>query len=175
MQAARSAKGHEREVARIIAPLDRYRADRPHHVGCYDTQDAERCFMQPEIELPGNRLHDVGGSYLVQGHGSADESFRQATKNDIGIRHGRLRSAAQVTSRSRHRPRTHRADFQQSVRADKCDGAAPGANGVNIDRGKANGKIRDVAAVSHTRDAVLDQTDVRARAADIEGYQVALE
>src|SRR6516162_168216 len=135
----------------------------------------QRCFVQAEIELPGEQLHNACGSGLVHGHGSADKRLWQATENDIGIRNRRFRSATLVASWSGHCARTHRTDLQQPVRTNKCDGAAAGSNGVNIDRWKANGKIRNVAAISYARNAVLDQTDVRARTADIECNEVAFE
>ena len=50
-----AAERQQREVARIVAALDRHRADRPHHVGDHDAENAVRGALDREAEPLGER------------------------------------------------------------------------------------------------------------------------
>ena len=109
----------------------------------------------------------------------------EPAEHDVGVGHGRLDAAAPVTDRARVGARALRPDAEQPARVDPRDRAAPGADLDEVDdrrphrvareRHAADPRARvaaDVVVLRHRRPAVLDQADLRRRAAHVEGEDV---
>ena len=73
MERAGAAEGDERELARVVALLDRARANRPGHVRVGDREDPLGGLEQAEPELVGEPLHDRNGGVAVERHPPAEE------------------------------------------------------------------------------------------------------
>ena len=56
MQRTGAAERHQAEVARIVAALHRHHADRAHHVGVGDGQDAARRRVQRQTQRLGDAV-----------------------------------------------------------------------------------------------------------------------
>src|SRR5262249_39274327 len=66
-----------------------------------------------------------------------------------------------------------RADVEKTAFVHPRDAAAPGADGVHVEHRETHGKTVKIALPRNERLAVLDETDVGAGAADVEGDDVA--
>ena len=125
------AERHQREVARIVAALDRDHPRRQHHVGVDDRQDAQRGLDRVHAERAGNVLLDrAPGGLGVDLHLAAEDALGiEALGQDVGIADRGQRAAAPVAGWTRHRPGAARPDLQGAARIDPADGAAAGPLG----------------------------------------------
>ena len=90
----------------------------------------------------------------------------------MGIGHGRLGAAAPVAGRPRVGPGTQRSDAQHTALVNPDQAAATGADRVDIEHRRADRQIIDVEFVGDPGRAVLDQANVGAGPAHVEGDQV---
>ena len=87
---AGAAEGDQREVARIVALLDRHEPQRAAHILVDDIDDALRRLFKPETKRVGDRLHGLHGERAVDRHVAAELRIRrQIAQHDIGVGHGR--------------------------------------------------------------------------------------
>ena len=117
---------------------------------------------------------------------AAEEVARvEPAEHEVRVGDRRLRAAAAVADRPRVGARALRPDAQQAARVDPGDRAATGADLDEVDDGRPHRVARqghaadpgprvpaDVVVLRHRRAAVLDQADLRGRAAHVEGEDV---
>ncbi len=73
MQRPRSAEGDQREIARIVALLDRHEAQRAEHVLVDDIDDALRGVDEADAQQCRDRLHGFLRRLLVERHFAAEQ------------------------------------------------------------------------------------------------------
>nr|WP_228430456.1 hypothetical protein [Baekduia soli] len=170
VQRAGPAEGDERALARVVAAADGVHADLADHVGVDDRQDRQRRLLDVHAELaadPGHGLPRRGG---VQAQAAVEELVGvDAPEDDVGVGHRRLRPALAVGRRAGLRARAARADVERAALVAPRDGAAPGADGGDVELGGEDGVAAHLAlARVHLQQPAGDDADVRRRAADVE-------
>ena len=86
VQRAGAAEGDERELARVVALLDRARADRARHVRVRDREDPLGRLAQAEPELLGELLHRLDRGVAVELHPAAEEALRiDPAEHDVRV------------------------------------------------------------------------------------------
>jgi hypothetical protein len=92
VQRPRAAEGHQRELARIVAALDRDDTHRADHVVVDNGEDAPRRILQRQAERPGDAVAHCGFCRIgVKRHAPAEQFCRKVAKHDMGVRHRRSR------------------------------------------------------------------------------------
>ena len=87
-------------------------------------------------QAPSKRLGGGGGVEGVEsGEGGAG---RDAAEDEIGVGHGRRRTAPPVAGRAGFGPGALRPDDQGSAGVEAGDGPAAGADGVDVEGGEAD-------------------------------------
>ena len=141
VQRARAPERQQTVVARIVAALDRNRADGAHHVGRHNFDDAQGGPFDGEAEALSNRLNRGARSPRIERHASADQPFRrEPAEHEIGIRHRRLGAAFSVTGGARIGARAQRTDLKQVVAVEPGDRATAGAHRMDVDHRQPDGK-----------------------------------
>ena len=102
MERSGPAKAHHREVARIIALLDRDHAERAEHVFVDDVDDAACRRHQVNAKRISDGLHGRLGALAIKLERAAEQIFRQIAEHDIGIRYSRGDAAFPVSNRTRN-------------------------------------------------------------------------
>src|SRR5947207_645041 len=97
----------------------------------------------------------------------------EPAEHEVGVGHRRLGAAAAIARRTRHRLGALRADAQRATLVDPGDGAAAGADRVDVDDRDADRRAFEAGLARHLRRAVEHQADVGAGAAHIERDDVA--
>ena len=147
-----AAEGHQREIARVVAALDRDHANAAHDVGVGDAQDAGggRDHVEAERVWRMRLATRAARGRGVERHLAAEARLAaEPAEHDIGVGDGRPRAAAAVARRARHGLGAHRADAQRAALVDPGDRAAAGADGVDVDDRQAH---RDVSELGFARD-----------------------
>ena len=173
---SRPAERDEREVAWVEALLHRDQAQRPEHVLVDDVDDAGRGGLD-RVETRGVRdgLHGRARRVGVQGDLAAGERGREVAEHHVGVGDGRLGPPGGVRRRAGRRAGRLRADPQGlGERRDVRDGTAAGTDGADVDRRRPDLEVADRGLPADARGQVLDQRDVRRRAAHVEGEEVAV-
>ena len=117
VQRAGAAEGHQREVARVVAALDRHQPERADHVVVHDVEDALRRRLQREPERPGHPLLDGPPRPIdVERDLAAEQVRRDAAEHQVGVGDGGLLAAGAVADRARLRPRALGPHRQRAVR-----------------------------------------------------------
>src|SRR5258708_14320514 len=68
MQAARTAKRDQREIARVVAALNRYHANGALHVGVGDAENSRRRSHTMELQFLSDAIDGPCGAVEVNGH-----------------------------------------------------------------------------------------------------------
>ena len=145
VQAARAAKSDQREIARVVAALDRDNANRALHVCVGDAQDSRRGGRAIELELACDAVHGRSGADDVDGHRAAEQLPRvdapqhYVRVGDRGLHADSIAGAPWIGAGAL---RTH---AQQSAGVHARNGASARAHGVNIEHRDA-----DRQAVHHS-------------------------
>ena len=106
---------------------------------------------------------------------AAEEIIRiEEAADEVGIGHGRLRAAAPVAGRARIGAGALRPDGQETAAIDRGDRAAAGRDRRHVERRHVDLAARDDAFGHFERRAALDEGDVGAGAAHVEGDEPAL-
>ena len=99
MQRSGAAERHQREVARVVAALDRHHADRAHHVVVDDGENAARCRHRLDTERLGDPGDDGATRRLdIELEAAAEQLGRQMAEHEMRIGDGRLDAAAAVAA-----------------------------------------------------------------------------
>ena len=171
----RAAVREQREVARVMAALDRRAAQQVGHVRVHDPVDARRGLLDGLPEPLGQRLERAHRGFAVQRHRSAEEVLRiQVAEDQVRVGDGRQRAAAAVTGRAGARARRRRADLQHADRVDPGDRAAAGADALHGDLRDLERVLSDHRLVLELQTVADDQRDVERRAAHVRAEDVRL-
>ena len=146
MQAARAAKGHQCELSRIVAALNRDHADGFFH-GCIDhTNDsAGKLFGRQVRSISLEPLGDKPRRALeIKSEFSSQKALRlQTTEQKIGVRHRGLSPTA-ITDWTRIGSGRFRAHAQSSAGVKAGYRAPSGAYGVDVEHGHTDRKTGDL-------------------------------
>ena len=175
MQRPGAAERDQGEAARVIAAADRDQADALGHSRVQHSVDAERRRLHGHVERAGDPALDGGaGETGVERHVATGEVRRvDIAEHHRGVGHRRLGTAPPVGRRARHRAGRARPGPQAAGAVEPGDRAAAGADRVDVDHRHAQPMAGHHAFGANHRPAALDQGDVAAGAADIDGDQVA--
>ena len=174
MERSGSAVDEEGELGRVVAAFDRDGTDRLHHGGAGDPDDAERGLFDIETERPREVFDRRTGQRPVDRHPAVQKRrVVQPAEDDVGVGDRRLRAPRRVAGGSGYRAGAPRPDLEQPVLVDPCDGAAPRAHRIHVERGQTQGEAGEGALVHLRRPRVAKKAHVRAGAADVEGDDVA--
>ena len=131
-----AAERHQRELARVVAALDRDRAHRHHHVGGEHGENAPRRLDRRNAE----RLGDARANGILRlGARNRHRAIEQHRRIQMSERHQRigqcrLIAAALVTGRPRKRAGALRADLENAAHRDRRDAAAARADRLDVHR-----------------------------------------
>ena len=166
-----ATKAHERKLAGIESAAHGRESNAFSNGTGYDTENALRGFFDGQTQRPGNLRADcLCREVDVQFNRAAKELFdvKQA-KNKRGIRNGGLRASATVTSGARVRARARWTDAQNATFVHASDAAAASAERVYVNGGDGYLPAGLKLLAGDVRAAVLDECDVGACAAHVEG------
>ena len=135
MQWTRAAKGHQGELARIVALLYRDQPQRANHRLVGDVDDAFGGRLHRQAQRSRHRAYRLLGGTSIEHHAAAEQRLRKVPKDEVRVGHGRLRSSGPVGSRSRDRSRTLRPDSKRLGQlGDVGDRPTSCADAAHIDR-----------------------------------------
>ncbi len=138
MHRARAAEREQREVARIVAALDRDHANRALHVGVDDANYAARRRSRIGFHLAREPRHGVRGAIRIELHPAAEEIRSDQTARDqVGVGHG-TQIAAAVACGTGIGARAVGPDLERAAGVDPRDRTTTGTDGVNVDHGRAH-------------------------------------
>ena len=124
VQRPRAARGHQREVARIVALRHRHLAHRQRHLGDGDLDDRLRRRDRVELQRIGDLLLDAAPRRLgIELHLSAEEIVRiEPPEHHVGVGDGRLacRRRDSRSDRDRRRRSAVRPSARRRRRARRC-------------------------------------------------------
>ncbi len=164
VQRTGTAEGEQREVARVVAALDRDDADGADHVVVDDGEDAARRLLQAQAQRPGDAGLDRRARALhVEGEGAAEQVGRQVAEREMGVGDGRLDAAAAVADGAGHGAGALGADGQRARVRDAGDRAAAGTDRHHVDHRQADGPAADAAVGGEARLAAVDEARCRRR------------
>ncbi len=180
MQRCRATKGDQRELADIERAFGNITfAGGNHrfiHHGEYAPGRIDCSFIERFADLLQDRLFRRGA---VELHVAAEKTRRiDISEHDIGIGHGRVRTAAPVTGRPRLRAGALRPDLEKAQLIDVRDAAAAGADFDQLDHRNQQRqsaaaleapRARGFKGVGAERLAVFDATELGRGAAHVEG------
>ena len=171
-----SARGHERELTRVVSAAHRVDLDRLGHAELLDLERAECGLLDRHLEGAGQTLHRRPGLIDVELHVAPEQAAVRAesSEQELGVGRRGLGSAAAVAGRARVRSRRLRPDAEDAALVDVRDRAAAGADGVDVDHRHHRLVVADlrVEEVAHPQLAVRGHADVGRRSADVEGDDV---
>ena len=146
----RAAVREQREVARVVAALDRRAAQQVGHVRVHDPVHARGGLLDRLAEPLGERLERAHRGVAVERHRPAEEVVGvEIAEDQVRVGDGRQRAAAAVARRPRARARGRRPDLEHADRVDPRDRAAAGADALDRD-------LRDLELVLRDDRLVLE-------------------
>ena len=164
-----ATEGDQRVVARIEAALDAHLLDGVGLVPGRDLDDPVGGALRGKAELGGQGFDPLPGEVGRQWHLPAQKVRRDAPEDELGVRHRGTRAAPAVAHRARVGARAGGPDPEATVRRSPRDRAASRPHGDQIDHRHLEGKPPDGAVGRDARLAALDQTDVGAGPARVQG------
>ena len=169
-----AAGGDDGEAARIVAALDAQALHRVQQVLLQQADDAGGGGLDVEAQRLGHTGLDGGDSApLVKTYRAAGIGSRtQAPEHQLGVGHGRRLAAEAITRRTGAGAGPLGSDEQHAARVDPGDGAAAGAQRMDLDRGHGQVIATDDESVGDVDGAAAHQGDVAAGAADVHGDEV---
>ena len=168
MHRARSPKANQREISRIVSPLQRDHADGAFHGGVRNAHNALCHRRHRHVHVGGERRHSVRYRFCRQFSLATEEVLgRQPPEKKVRIGDSQVGSPLRVADRARIRSRTLRAHTQRASRIPICNRTTTSPHRVNVDDGNsywriANHGLARAAQVSST------QADVGARSSHVE-------
>ena len=169
-----AAEGEQHEIAQVVPAHGGDRLDRLLHLHVDDADDAfgrsRHAHAKRARDLVLDRRARRGD---VEPHPAAQEIvLAQVAEHEVAVGDGRHLAAAAVAGRPRHRAGAFRADLEHAEAVDAGDGAAAGADGVDVHHRHREVAALDLAAAGDRGLAVLDQRHVAGGAAHVEGDEV---
>ncbi len=177
MQTATTTKRHVGELARIVPALDRHHTDRARHAGIGHRQNrlsrSQRRQTQRLGHMLGNGLFGQARIELLQQTAAQRPVGRNAAQQHIGIGHGGAGVAAPVTSRAGNAAGRLGADLQHAACIDRSDRTATGADGLDLDHGRAHHQAKlDRGLCGQRRLARRHQGHIKGGAPNVAGDDV---
>ena len=172
-----AAEREQDEVARIIAALQRHETDRARHFVVGHADDGGGDLVGAEAEVRADLLvEDVPHTIELRRARDAEQPVRvQTAEQEIGVGRGRLVATAAVADRPRLGAGALRSHLQDAGGVHARDGAAAGADRVDIDHRHADGQpVAHLLVGGHGRHAVADHADIEAGAAHVARDDVAI-
>ena len=162
----------QRELTRIVPALDGHQTDLVRHTRVDDAMDARRRGHGVDAEPLADRADGAFRGADVEGHRATGEALRiQVTQYDTRVRHRRLVAAAPVACRPGLGAGAARSHGEPAGRRHR-HAAAAGADRVDVDDRQLQRERADRPVLGDLRPAVAHETDVGARAPDIDGDDV---
>src|SRR5215510_2416960 len=158
-----TTKSDQREIPWIQALLDCTRANSVRHIGVDNGQDASGSILKRHVQGVSQRSDHTLRCLYIKGHGSTEEIVRiEVTQHHMGIRDRGLLAPLTISRRTRLRASTVGANAEGPAGIDMRNGAATGANGVNVDHGGHNGIAPDPSVTRRSlgEGTVHNQTDI---------------
>ena len=128
------------------------------------------------VMLPGSRAASaampVRARSTLRRDAAADQRWRDAAHDQIGVGDGRLVAAIRIAHRAGLGAGAARPDLEMALAADPGNRAAAGADGLDVDHRDAHREGADRAAVGHMRLGALDQAEIGRGAAGVQGHQI---
>ena len=178
VQCPAAAEGKRHESAGVVAAFDRHEPDGAGHFGVGNTDDGFCRRDRIQSERPPHMLDDgvMRRLRIEPGKLAADGPLAvDAPEHEIGVRQRRSRIALAVAGGSRPGARALGTYFEQPPLVDVRNGPAAGADGGDLDHGRADDEAEvDGRLRRQRRLAVGDQRDVEGRAAEIGGDHVRI-
>ncbi len=167
---------HQGEIAGVVALLDAHQAQCAEHVLVDDVDHpGRRGLGGRESHGVGDRRDRCAGGVDVELHLTTGEVAGQVAQDDVGVGDGRFGAAVAVGGRAGIGDRRLRSDAQRLGQlGDVGDGTATGADGSDVDTGRADREVTDLGLAADARLAVEDERDVGGRAAHVEGEEVGV-
>ena len=168
-------EGQQRKTAWIDTATDRDQPDPFRHASVDDAVNAFRRRHPIDVEPCGNGVHRAGGGFAVEALPAAEETHRvEKSEHQVGVGHGGRGPTTPIAGRPRIGPGTARADVQYAARVDVGDRAATGANACDVQTVQGD-PIAGDPPVGGDRSLTLDdERHVGARAAHVEGDEIAV-
>ena len=177
---AAAAERHEREVARVVAAVDRDELQRVDHVVVGDPHDPARRVRGRAAEPLGHPAEGAVHRVHVRVRAAAEERRVDPPEREVRVGRRRVLPALAVGGGPRRGARGLRADVQLAEVVDPGDAAAAVADLDEVDD-RHHDRVARGAAVAldpvvghHLHVAALDQRALRRRAADVEREHVRL-
>ena len=170
-----ASEGKQREPARIDAATDRDQPDPFRHVGIDDAVNALRRRHPIDVEPCGNGVHRAGGGFAVEVLPAAEETHRvEKSEHQVGVGHSGRGPTTPVAGRPRVGAGTARTDVQYAARVDVGDRAAAGANARDVQTVQGDPMAGDPPVGGDRSLTLDDERHVGARAAHVEGDEIAM-
>ena len=185
MQRGRAAESDHRAIGDFLAALDRMHPGGRGHVlvddfdqpqggaGCVHGQGVAKVALHRAFRALDVQLHAAAGEIL-----GIDPAQQQ-----VGVRHRRLAAAAAVAGGTGIRPGAFRTDLNSAQGVDRGDRPATGADFHHFDDRNFYRQAAalhepvgpvDLETAGQQRFPIVDQADLRGRAAHIEGQNAVL-
>ena len=135
MHGASAAEGDERELAGIVAALDRDDAQRLGHVAVDDFDDLGGRFGHSQSEQVCHSLADrrLGCREIDLERAAQQRLAIEVAQHDVGVADRGLPSAFAIGGRARVSPGAAWPDFERAAMIDPGDAAAAGADLGEVD------------------------------------------
>ena len=171
----RPAAGDENKAARVVAALDRDALDRVQEVLLDDADYPRRRLGERDAKRIGDLLRDgaLGGFEVERDRAPGIGPGAQAAQHQMRVGDGGPGSAQPVGGRPRPGARAPRPGIHHAGGVYPRDGAAAGADGVDVDRGGDEVVVGDRERVGDRDAPLAHQHHVAARPADLHADEVA--
>ena len=128
-----------------------------------------------DAESRGDGVDRAGGGLRIEPLPAAEKPFRvEKSEHQVGVGHGRRGPAPCVAGRPRVGAGAARTDVQHAARVDMGDGAAARADARDVQTVQGDPMSGDAPVGGNGRLALHDERHVGARAAHVEGDEVAV-
>ena len=174
VQAAGAAESGEGEIAGVQTFFEKAEADGAGHMSGGDRQDAAGRRLGGELgRFRHARLNRSASGVGVQRHGATKKTRRRdPPQGDIGVGHRRPVAALAIGRRAGGGAGAFGADIEGANRVNPGQRAAAGADSAHFDHRQAHRTAADLALGDHPGAPFLDQRDVIAGPAHVDGDQI---
>ena len=177
-QRAGAARGHEREVARVVAPPDRVQLDRLGHVELLDLQRAKSGFLRRHVEPLGDRVDGLARQVLVELHLATEQTALgpESSKYELRVGRRRLGAAAAIARWPGVGAGRLGPDAEYAPCVDVGERAAARADRVDVDHRRHGVVLADlrVEQVPHAQLAARGDADIGRGSAHVERDHVVV-
>ena len=168
-----TAERDQREIAQVVATVNRNDPDRPEHVGVGDAHDAERHLHRIHAHFASQPPDGALRRGAVERDAAAERVLGgEPPQYQVGVGYGGLGAAASIAHGSRYGTGAARTHSQDAARVEPGDAAAARADVVESDHRNRERIAAERAARGDFRLPGADQADVGAGTAHVEGHHI---